>query len=82
MNDIYHRKINYIRVSVTDRCNLRCIYCKPAKGFQQLARTQILSYEEIIRLVQLAVSCGISKVRLTWRSASQTSIWSAGRIYV
>ena len=65
MNDIYHRKINYIRVSVTDRCNLRCIYCKPAKGFRQLARAQILSYEEIIRLVQLAVSCGISKVRLT-----------------
>ena len=65
MKDIYHRKINYIRVSVTDRCNLRCIYCKPAKGFQQLARDQILSYEEIIRLVQLTVSCGITKVRLT-----------------
>ena len=65
MNDIYHRKINYVRVSVTDRCNLRCIYCKPAKGFQQLAKAQILSYEEILRLVQLAISCGLSKVRLT-----------------
>jgi len=65
MNDIYQRKINYIRVSVTDRCNLRCIYCMPAKGFHQLARAQVLTYEEIIRLVQLAISCGLSKVRLT-----------------
>lgn len=65
MNDIYQRKINYIRVSVTDRCNLRCIYCKPARGFHQLARAQILTYEEILHLVQLAISCGLSKVRLT-----------------
>ena len=65
MLDIYHRNINYMRVSVTDRCNLRCIYCKPAEGFHQLARSEILSYEEILHLVQLTVSCGISKVRLT-----------------
>lgn len=65
MLDNYNRKINYIRVSVTDRCNLRCIYCRPAKHFHQLDRSQILSFEEIIRLIKIAVLNGITKVRLT-----------------
>ena len=65
MLDLYHRQINYIRVSITDKCNLRCIYCKPSQDFHQIERSQILSYEEILRLIQVAVTCGISKVRLT-----------------
>ena len=65
MLDLYHRQINYIRVSITDKCNLRCIYCKPSQDFHQIERTQILSYEEILRLIQVAVRCGISKIRLT-----------------
>ncbi|MGA1874059.1 MAG: GTP 3',8-cyclase MoaA [bacterium] len=65
MLDAHQRIINYIRVSVTDRCNLRCIYCQPAREFHQLARSEILSYEEILHLVQIAISCGITKVRLT-----------------
>lgn len=65
MLDLYCRHINYIRISITDKCNLRCIYCKPSEEFRQLERSQILSYEEILRLIRLAVTCGISKVRLT-----------------
>jgi len=65
MLDLYHRQINYIRVSITDKCNLRCIYCKPSQNFHQIERSQILSYEEILRLIRVAVTCGISKVRLT-----------------
>ena len=65
MIDTYCRKINYIRISVTDRCNLGCIYCRPVKGLHHLSRSQILTYEEIIRLIHLAISCGITKVRLT-----------------
>jgi cyclic pyranopterin phosphate synthase len=65
MLDLYHRQINYIRVSITDKCNLRCIYCKPSRNFHQIERSQILSYEEILRLIQIAVTCGITKVRLT-----------------
>ncbi|MEW5801605.1 MAG: GTP 3',8-cyclase MoaA [bacterium] len=65
MLDLYHRQINYIRVSITDKCNLRCVYCRPARKFFLLERSQILSYEEIIRLIRVAVTCGISKVRLT-----------------
>ena len=65
MLDLHHRQINYIRVSITDKCNLRCIYCKPSQDFHQIERSQILSYEEILRLIRVAVTCGISKVRLT-----------------
>lgn len=65
MIDSYHRIINYLRISVTDRCNLRCIYCQPSKGFQFFPRAEILSFEEIIRLVHVAVKIGISKIRLT-----------------
>jgi len=65
MLDRYNRKINYLRVSVTDRCNLRCTYCMPAEGIQLLDHRDIISYEEILEVVRTAVSMGITKVRIT-----------------
>lgn len=59
------RRINNLRVSVTDRCNLRCIYCMPAEGVPWMPRSEILSYEEITRLVRVFAGLGITKVRLT-----------------
>lgn len=65
LRDTFSRKINYLRVSVTDRCNLRCVYCMPPEGIEALAHGQILSYEEILRVVRISVSLGITKVRIT-----------------
>ena len=65
MNDAFNREINYLRISVTDRCNLRCRYCMPKEGVSLLGHDDILRYEEIERIVQVAVSLGIIKVRLT-----------------
>lgn len=65
LQDIYHREINYLRISVTDRCNLRCIYCMPADGVKPVPHDQILRNEEIARLVEAAALAGIKKVRLT-----------------
>ena len=65
MTDSFGRTINYLRISVTDRCNLRCIYCMPAEGVPPVAHEQVLSYEEILAFTRYAVSRGISKVRLT-----------------
>jgi GTP 3',8-cyclase len=59
------RIINYLRLSVTDRCNLRCMYCMPEEGVDFVPHSQILSYEEMLRLVALSVKAGIRKVRLT-----------------
>jgi GTP 3',8-cyclase len=60
-----NRIINYLRLSVTDRCNLRCIYCMPEEGVDFAPHNQILSYEEMLRLVEISVKAGIRKVRLT-----------------
>jgi len=57
--------VDYLRISVTDRCNLRCIYCHPLGGCDFIERKEILRFEEICRIVRLFVGCGISKVRLT-----------------
>ena len=65
MLDNHNRAINYLRVSVTDRCNLRCIYCMPKEGLSLIGHKDILSYEEILRIVNVAVKTGIVKVRLT-----------------
>ncbi|MEA1959810.1 MAG: GTP 3',8-cyclase MoaA [Bacillota bacterium] len=65
MVDGYGREINYLRISVTDRCNLRCQYCMPAEGIQTLTHDQILTLEEIQRVVKVAATVGIKKVRLT-----------------
>ena len=63
--DPYRRKINYLRISVTDRCNLRCRYCMPEEGIPLISHEHILTYEEILRIVRVFASQGISKVRLT-----------------
>ncbi len=65
MLDQYNRHINYLRVSVTDRCNLRCSYCMPENDPCLLSHEDILSFEEIREVVATAVSMGIDKVRLT-----------------
>jgi len=65
MLDGYGRHIDYLRISITDRCNLRCVYCMPADGVPALPQDDILSFEEIERFVRAAASEGISKLRLT-----------------
>jgi len=59
------RIINYLRLSVTDRCNLRCVYCMPEEGIDFLPHSEILTYEEMLHLVRLCIEAGIRKVRLT-----------------
>jgi cyclic pyranopterin phosphate synthase len=63
--DAYNRPISYLRISVTDRCNLRCIYCMPPEGVHWRPHEEILRYEEIETIVRAAAEMGISKVRLT-----------------
>lgn len=63
--DSYHRRIDYLRLSITDRCNLRCTYCMPEGGVAWLGHEDILSYEEILHLVQVVARMGISKIRIT-----------------
>lgn len=63
--DSYNRTIDYLRVSVTDRCNFRCVYCMPEEGAPISPKAQILTFEEIERLVRIAVDLGMTKIRLT-----------------
>ncbi|MGD8968744.1 MAG: GTP 3',8-cyclase MoaA [Anaerolineae bacterium] len=63
--DAYNRPISYLRISVTDRCNLRCIYCMPEEGIPWRPHAEVLRYEEIEAIVRAAAELGISKVRLT-----------------
>jgi cyclic pyranopterin phosphate synthase len=63
--DAYNRPISYLRVSVTDRCNLRCVYCMPPEGVPWRPHADILRYEEIEIVVRAAAELGVSKVRLT-----------------
>jgi len=63
--DRFGRRITYLRISVTDRCNLRCIYCMPASGVPWRPHAEILRYEEIVRIARAAAGIGIRKVRLT-----------------
>jgi cyclic pyranopterin phosphate synthase len=65
MKDLHDRPINYMRLSVTDRCNLRCIYCSPGREFRFLPPSEILSYEEFLRLARLALEIGVVKFRVT-----------------
>lgn len=66
MLDSYNREINYMRISVTDRCNLNCIYCKPDSSLEYIEKSKILSYEDIEAIVRICASkFGIDKIRLT-----------------
>src|SRR3954447_25390906 len=63
--DTFGRRIKYLRLSVTDRCNLRCKYCMPAEGVPKLAHEDVLSYEQLFRVAEAAVALGIEKIRIT-----------------
>ena len=63
--DSFGRPLNYLRLAVTDRCNLRCFYCMPAEGIDYVDRKDLLSYEEMLRLTRIFVSLGVNKIRLT-----------------
>ena len=63
--DLQSRQVRYVRISLTDRCNYRCTYCMPSEGVEVVARPQLLRFEEIVRLVRIFVSMGITRVRLT-----------------
>jgi cyclic pyranopterin phosphate synthase len=63
--DRFNRNINYLRISVTDRCNLRCTYCMPEEGIQLLRHEDILSFDEIKDFTEVAVANGVTKVRIT-----------------
>ena len=65
MEDTFGRKVDYLRLSVTDLCNYRCRYCMPAEGVCKRGHGEILSVEECVEIVQAAAKCGVSKVRLT-----------------
>lgn len=65
MFDGFGRRIEYLRISVTDKCNLRCVYCMPEEGLEWLRREQLLSYEEIARIVSVMAEMGLRRVRIT-----------------
>ncbi len=65
LKDTFLRVIDYLRVSVTDRCNLRCLYCMPPEGIVPSEHRDILTYEEIIRIIEIGAGLGVRKVRLT-----------------
>jgi GTP 3',8-cyclase len=65
MTDGFGRRIEYLRISVTDKCNLRCVYCMPAEGLPWLRRADILAYEEITDIVRVMATMGLRRVRIT-----------------
>jgi cyclic pyranopterin phosphate synthase len=65
MFDAFEREIDYLRISVTDKCNLRCVYCMPAEGVPPRRHDELLSFEQIAAVVRAGVKLGITKVRLT-----------------
>ncbi|HNR31618.1 MAG TPA: radical SAM protein [Candidatus Hydrogenedentes bacterium] len=65
MFDRFDRKIDYLRISVTDKCDLRCVYCMPAEGVPHLRHEDVLSFEEILEVTRAAVAMGVVKVRIT-----------------
>jgi molybdenum cofactor biosynthesis protein A len=65
LTDNHGRKINYLRLAVTDRCNLRCFYCMPEHGLNWLARKELMTYEEMLQISSLLVGMGIEKIRIT-----------------
>ena len=65
LQDRFQRTISYLRISVTERCNFRCVYCMPPEGIELSPREHILSFEEIARVVRVGASLGLTKIRLT-----------------
>ncbi len=65
LSDSFQRPINYLRVAITDRCNLRCVYCMPEEGVPWMPHSNILTYEELHTIIQAAAELGITRVRVT-----------------
>ncbi|MBI5408402.1 MAG: GTP 3',8-cyclase MoaA [Nitrospirae bacterium] len=65
LKDSYNRRIDYLRISITDKCNLKCVYCMPSKGLKHFKDPEIMTDEEIVRFVRVAHKYGLSKVRIT-----------------
>lgn len=65
LTDSFNRQINYIRISVTDRCNLRCLYCMPPEGLPWIPKAEILTYEEIAKVVRSVAPLGVERLRIT-----------------
>ncbi|RJQ61583.1 MAG: GTP 3',8-cyclase MoaA [Desulfobacteraceae bacterium] len=63
--DPFNRRLDYLRLSITDRCNLRCIYCQPEGLRRKLRHEEVLTYEEILRIARISLSLGIAKIRVT-----------------
>ncbi len=63
--DRYDRNLNYLRISITDHCNLKCLYCMPREAIPKLPHREILRYEEILRIVRVGTTLGITKIRIT-----------------
>lgn len=83
--DGFHRKIDYLRLSVTDRCNFRCVYCMPSDGVEFVPRDELLTFDEIERIVRVLVDLGIEKIRITGgeptvRKDITELVWRIGRM--
>jgi len=65
LKDNHGRTVNYLRLAVTDRCNLRCFYCMPEEGLEWLSRKELMTYEEMLHVCSLLVTMGIDKIRIT-----------------
>lgn len=65
LSDLHHRVVDYLRVSITDLCNLRCVYCRPPEGVKLISHDEVLRYEEILAVVGVARDMGVRKVRVT-----------------
>jgi len=65
LTDNFGRQISYVRLAVTDRCNLRCQYCMPAHGIDIVPKEELLTFKEMYRLIRVLTELGVSKVRLT-----------------
>lgn len=65
MLDKLNRKIDYLRISVIDRCNLRCVYCMPEEGIESIPHDEILTYDEILRICEIVSELGIRKIKIT-----------------
>jgi len=63
--DSFNRKIDYLRVSVTSRCNFRCLYCMPTTPFSWEPKENLLSYEDMFEFIKISIDNGITKIRLT-----------------
>ena len=65
LSDSFQRPIDYLRVAITDRCNLRCVYCMPEEGVPWMPHSDVLTYEELISIIEAGAELGISKIRIT-----------------